>query len=849
MPGETRPSGVPRIPRVGTRLVGSLPGSSCTLAPDAPVRLALEAMNADPELTGIVVAGYGREPGVLSRTRLFETLGRPYGVAIFMNRPVSELMDEGGAAPLIVGSDAEIGDTLRAAMERDPSSRYEPIVIRTGQEGYRLVDLRALLQAQSRLLSESVAMVARQSELALALSGTLKLDAILSLVLEGIGELVPYERAIVYMSDGEGLSKAAEIARETTRAAPHEAPSAPAGDDDGWATFPLARGERSLGYLCIKRDRDAEPDGWRDIVAAFAASASLAVANARVYSRLEELAAVDQLTGVLNRRAFMDEASLVADRARLEGRHIAAIMLDLDRFKRVNDGFGHAAGDAVLEATASRLVSELRAGDIAGRFGGEEFVFLLTDVDEMAAGAAAERVRARITSSPIRFKGDDLMITASLGIATASPGSTESLASLIDRADAAMYAAKKAGRNRVRYAESQRRPDLQAAFPGDGRRAAPRRRRFEKMPAAPRSAESSDMYLEGVSSVLEALSAGSSFDELADKALSALKAARPGSGAALLVKTPSGSALRLIAQQGLSDELLGGTIGVGFSYAGRAALERRVVSASGSEIFMSAPELASVMERRGFTRYRAFPLTTSRDAFGVLEVYETETEDPEERGVMAMAAALSAAASLASTLDGAARATKDLSSAYDATLEAWVRMLELRDQETEGHSRRVTAMTIELAGALNVPSDLVDDFKRGALLHDIGKMGVPDSILLKPGKLTPEEREIMSRHPTYAYDVIKAVPFLAKAIDIPYCHHERWDGKGYPRGLSGLDIPLSARLFAVVDVWDALRSDRPYRKALGAEESAAIIAAGAGSQFDPDIVAAFLELKKKEILG
>ncbi len=107
----------------------------------------------------------------------------------------------------------------------------------------------------------------------------------------------------------------------------------------------------------------------------------------------------------------------------------------------------------------------------------------------------------------------------------------------------------------------------------------------------------------------------------------------------------------------------------------------------------------------------------------------------------------------------------------------------------------------------------------------------------------------MSRHPTYAYDVIKAVPFVAKAIDIPYCHHERWDGKGYPRGLSGLDIPLSARLFAVVDVWDALRSDRPYRKALGAEESAAIIAAGAGSQFDPDIVAAFLELKKEEILG
>ena len=128
-------------------------------------------------------------------------------------------------------------------------------------------------------------------------------------------------------------------------------------------------------------------------------------------------------------------------------------------------------------------------------------------------------------------------------------------------------------------------------------------------------------------------------------------------------------------------------------------------------------------------------------------------------------------------------------------------------------------------------------------------MGVPDSILLKPGQLTSEERTIMSQHPVHAYNVIKAIPFLAESIDIPYCHHERWDGTGYPRGLTGRDIPLAARLFAVVDVWDALRSDRPYRKALGAEESAAIIAAGAGSQFDSDIVAAFLDLRRTEILG
>jgi HD-GYP domain-containing protein (c-di-GMP phosphodiesterase class II) len=158
-------------------------------------------------------------------------------------------------------------------------------------------------------------------------------------------------------------------------------------------------------------------------------------------------------------------------------------------------------------------------------------------------------------------------------------------------------------------------------------------------------------------------------------------------------------------------------------------------------------------------------------------------------------------------------------------------------------------MTVELAAALGIPSDAFGDYRRGALLHDIGKMGVPDSILLKPGSLSAEERATMSLHPVHAFEVIKGVPFLKKAAEIPYCHHERWDGTGYPRGLSGREIPLAARIFAVVDVWDALRSDRPYREAMAPEESAAIIAGGSGSQFDPDVVAAFLDLRRDEILG
>ncbi|HWQ13382.1 MAG TPA: HD domain-containing phosphohydrolase [Roseiflexaceae bacterium] len=188
------------------------------------------------------------------------------------------------------------------------------------------------------------------------------------------------------------------------------------------------------------------------------------------------------------------------------------------------------------------------------------------------------------------------------------------------------------------------------------------------------------------------------------------------------------------------------------------------------------------------------------------------------------------------------QANEELRAAYDATIEGWSLALDLRDRETEGHSRRVTEMTLRLAQAMGVSTEELVDIRRGALLHDIGKMGVPDAILLKAGPLSDEEWRIMRAHPTYAYRLLSPIAFLRHALDIPYCHHERWDGSGYPRGLAGAEIPLAARIFAVVDVWDALRSNRPYRKGLPDAEWRAIIRAQAGTHFDPRVVAAFLEL-------
>ena len=192
------------------------------------------------------------------------------------------------------------------------------------------------------------------------------------------------------------------------------------------------------------------------------------------------------------------------------------------------------------------------------------------------------------------------------------------------------------------------------------------------------------------------------------------------------------------------------------------------------------------------------------------------------------------------------RANVELRLAYDATIEGWARALELRDQETEGHTRRVTEWTVRLARAMGIEGEALTHIRRGAMLHDIGKMGIPDSILLKPGPLTEEEQEIMKKHPIYAYEMLSPIEYLRPALDIPYCHHERWDGSGYPRGLKGQEIPLAARIFAVVDVWDALRSDRPYRSGLPREEALNYIRAQSGRLFDPRVVEAFVKLIEQE---
>ena len=193
-------------------------------------------------------------------------------------------------------------------------------------------------------------------------------------------------------------------------------------------------------------------------------------------------------------------------------------------------------------------------------------------------------------------------------------------------------------------------------------------------------------------------------------------------------------------------------------------------------------------------------------------------------------------------------AHQQLLAAYDATISGWSNALDLRDKETEGHSQRVTDLSEKLARMMNVSETDLVYMRRGALLHDIGKLGIPDSILLKPDQLTSEEWDIMRKHPQYAYDMIRPIEYLHPSLDIPYCHHEKWDGTGYPRGLKGEEIPLAARIFAIMDVWDALTSDRPYRPAWDKEKAMEYIREQSGQHFDPQVLELFNKMIEDEEL-
>ncbi len=386
----------------------------------------------------------------------------------------------------------------------------------------------------------------------------------------------------------------------------------------------------------------------------------------KLYNEVQDLSIKDPLTNLSNRRGFFDAAQPILEESQNTHTHLAALMVDIDNFKLINDVYGHFIGDQIICAVADACKKILRQTDLICRFGGEEFIALLPGTSIDGAVMIAERLRKKVEEQSFEVNGIRVMVTVSIGICHIQDA-CGSLDTLLNQADQAMYQAKTAGRNQVAIW----RPDF------------------------------SDSLLDDIS------------------------------------------------------------------------------------------KSASLETDRGEWPSR---IDTNNGKF------------------------------------------------YDETIEGWARALELRDKEMQGHAQRVVHFTIELAKRYGVPDNELINIRRGALLHDIGKIAIPDPILFKPGPLTEDEWIVMRKHPVHAYEMLSPITFLQGSLDIPYCHHEHWDGSGYPRGLSGEEIPLAARIFTIIDVWDALSSDRCYRPAWKTDEIQEYIIDQSGKLFDPNITPTFLRM-------
>ncbi len=308
--------------------------------------------------------------------------------------------------------------------------------------------------------------------------------------------------------------------------------------------------------------------------------------------------------------------------------------------------------------------------------------------------------------------------------------------------------------------------------------------------------------------------------------------------------------LFFVAGRGFQTDALKYTkLNIGEGLAGHAAEIMNVVHINNLGAEETSLKQSPLLVGEGFVSYYGVPLISKGKVQGVLELFHRSLLSPDAEWnsfLNTLTSETAIAVDNALLFRDLEKSNLDLAVAYETTLEGWARTLELRDRETQGHSQRVLDMTLRLARKLGFTDEEIIHVQRGALLHDIGKMGVPDHVLLKEGPLNDEEWEIMRKHPVYAYDMLSTIPFLRKAIDIPYCHHEKWDGTGYPRGLKGEEIPLSARIFAVADIWDALLSDRPYRPAWTEKDALTYIKEQTGKHFDPAVVDAFLEILNVE---
>lgn len=531
-------------------------------------------------------------------------------------------------------------------------------------------------------------------------------------------------------------------------------------------------------------------------------------------TRIRQLAAHDSLTGLFNREYFEEQAERSWQLARRYGHHMAVAIMDVDFFKIVNDTHGHLAGDQVLREFAEILKKAARGSDVVARYGGDEFVVMLPQADLPSGLAVVNRIRSAVEDYVFCPSTFGLKLTTSIGLATSmGVDPSASVTEVLRLADAGLYMAKREGRNRVRMAAKEQGEEGNAVT-------TPEVIRSEKALSAdgvhPRILVVDDDTLI-LTTLQTILSRNGYVTDIAYSPLEALNKAQeiPGTYdvAVIDLNMPEVGGLELLAALRQTDSFIMPVVMTGYATKESAIQSLREGAFEFIEKPVVAEELLAVIEKA--LDHRRLRVENERYRLRLEDMVRQKSAD-------------------------LLKAMEELKQTHEFTLQAMVRMLDEREHATGQHSNRVRALSFVLGKAMSLPRRELDILAQGALLHDIGKVAIPDRILLKAGPLDDEERRIMRTHAEVGRNILSSSSYMKEIAELVYSHQERFDGTGYPRGLKGDEICLGARIFAIIDAYDAMRSERPYRKAMSAQLAREEIVRCNGTHFDPAVVDAFL---------